>query len=83
MSKKMEVLKTISENLPIDTNTQVSFSQMLNFHSLKAEELDDILNELEAERYIDQLVVKGHDLFTLRITSKGANAACGNLDSEI
>jgi RIO-like serine/threonine protein kinase len=72
--EKFSVLKAISEVLQVNESGTLSFDSLSRKLSLTKPELNTILNELEADRFINQFVLGKKDEFVLILTIKGFDA---------
>jgi DNA-binding Lrp family transcriptional regulator len=70
MDKKGVVLKFITDKAPVNTSVDISFSRFSEETGISKEELDDLLKELENDRYISQFVLENDDVFKVNVNEK-------------
>lgn len=65
------VLLHLKKDKEFGDTYDVSFSELAETLDMPEEELDDSLNRLEMDRYINQFVQRKKDIFHVQITEKG------------
>ena len=70
----MEILKAISSGATAGKPERLSFNSLGKTVSLAKQVMDELLTELNKERYISQYAKKGVDSFTLVVNQKGFDA---------
>jgi CTP-dependent riboflavin kinase len=71
---KMEILKAISADASVGKPERLSFNALGKSLGLTKQVLDELLTELNKERYVSQYAKKGVDGFTVSINQKGIDA---------
>ena len=71
---KLAILNFLSTNAVPATPTRISFNSISKTLALPKEELDNLLIQLNRERFISQYVKKGVDSFMVVLNQKGIDA---------
>ena len=71
---KLEILKAISEDAVPGKIERFSFNTFSKNLSLRKDQIDTYLAELNKEKYVAQYAKKGVDSFTVEIKQKGLDA---------
>jgi hypothetical protein len=68
---KIAVLKAIASQAVVNIPTNFSFLALAKVSNLSREQLDQVLIELERERYITEFVLGGNDNFKITLHERG------------
>ena len=71
---KLAILTAISGDATVGKTERLSFNSLGKTLSLTKQDLDELLTELNKERFISQYAKKGVDSFTLALNQKGLDA---------
>ena len=71
---KLAILKAISNEATIGNSARLNYNSIAKGLNLTKQSLDELLKELNKDRFISQYAKKGVDSFTVVLNQKGFDA---------